>query len=725
MKDKPAPGRMQGHSAKRPKPSAQEKHVSFKSMDQVENRDTYVAQLKKQLSSLPEKELGKFYFFDGLTLGGAEQAVLLVGDVKGSVITELKSKAKIRATGNCFREGHVLNLTLGAGKMPESRLKQIFREAKTFGFQLVEANLNQADTKAGAPSDEAKVRAIVGSLESTFDKVKGKISDENRKALRIQFGQIEDALGAKKWDEVRKLAAGLEEDMTDFAQQADPGYGQEDPRDKANATQRWKDTMARFDKAKSRLTDDERKAIRELWGTAEDKLKANDWPATIKALEAVDSEVIRAVKAALNDAAADATKQQTKIDTGLGAAAQLLVTQLKQQADLLENLRKRMLDEMKEVDQIRVELREEEARQPPSGGAALTDIKNRLDAKKKTLDTARKALELQRTAMAKTEGELKAQNLLSDKDTVDRLERAKKAMAALEDVLQSTPIDQAREALMATAKKMTDAAKWREERLKVEAAGGTHATSRHGAQTGFERQARRAATAESVTPDQVDNPSGSAQVIEWNKVKFVYTVQDGKREIKDRLKVATQLVGSATAGALPTEIGSMWATPVLEKEAYELALSHADKLKGYTQYKKEPTRRAPNPWAAFLSATFVVKKEPGWGYAVKHTGAHISIPDADAVLHDFEQGKIDLDQMFKRLNTTLHAVDGGAKLIPYAVVVLKRSSVTAGWTLLTQYPDSTKTGVKWEPEKQWNKPNIELRETDGGPVTTYAANALP
>lgn len=695
--------------------------MPFNTMTEVENRDTYVTQLKKELSALGENELGEFDFFDGVPIGGTEQSVLLVGNYKDAVVKELKTKAKFRGTGTCFREGKILNLTLGTGKMPEAKLKAIFKETKNFGFQIVEANMRQSDTKGGAPGEEAKIRTLIGSLESTFDKVKGRIGDDNRKTLRIQFGKIEDALTASKWDEARKIAHGLEKAMTSFIQQmVDPKHGQQDPRDKTNATQRWKDTMGRFDKAKAQMTNEERVKIRELWGTAEDKLKASDWSGTITTLEAIDKQIVTVVKEALKDAQTRETTDQGQIDTHLTPQAQLLVTKLTQQGVQLENLRVAMLGEMKSVEGIRQELREEEAKPIPDK-PTLVDIKNRLETKKTAADTARKALEVQRKAMAQTEGEIKAQNLLTHKGTMDRLERTRQAIAALEDVLQSTPIDQARQELQATVKKMADATQWREERLKAEATSSSHATSRHGAQTGLERQARRAATAESVTPEQGDNKSGSAQTISWNSVEFTYTVgKDGKREIKDRVKVATAMVGTATAGGPATNVGSMWATPVLEKESYDLAMSHAAKLKKYTQFK-----RVNGSWAPFTSATFIVNKSPGWGYAVKRTGAHVSIPDAEAVLRDFETGKIDHDQMFKRLNTELYAVDGGAKLIPYAVVVLRRASATDDWTLLTQYPDNTKTAVKWEPQRNWAPSSVDLRETPTGPVTNVSTTSLP
>ncbi|MFZ5528532.1 MAG: hypothetical protein ACOZE7_17905 [Pseudomonadota bacterium] len=695
--------------------------MTFKTMEDVSDRSAYVNNLKKALDKLEDNALGDFDFFDGVDFGGTEQSVLLVGSYKDALAKELKTKAKSRGTGTCFRQGKILNLTLSGGKMPEARLKTIFKETKNFGFQMVEATMQQPETKNGASSEEAKVRYFIGSLESTFDKFKGAIGDDNRKALRIQFGKIDDALKTSKWGEARKVAEGLEKAMTNFIKQIDPHHGKEDSRAKANATQRWKDTMGRFDKAKGQITDGERVDIRKLWGTAEDKLKAGDWAGTVTALEAIDKAVVNAVKLALKDAQQRESSEQDKIKSDMSGEAQLLVTKLTQQGVKLESLRQALLLQMKEIEPIRKELQLEKAKEEPDQ-PTLVNIKERLDAKQQILDSAKKALVLQRKDMEKTEGEIKAQNLLKHKDTMERLERTRSAIASLENVLQSTPISLAREELQATVKKMDDATQWRKERLKVEASGKSHATSRHGAQTGFERQARRAATAENVLPDHKDNPSGSAQVIEWNQVKFTYTVgKDGKREFKDRKVLATKLANIATQqDKQVTDTASMWATPVLEKESFDLAISHANKLKQFTLYKN-----TKNEWKPFTSATLIVKKSPGWGYAIKRTGAHVSMVDAEAVLRDFEHGRIDLDEMFKRLNTELLAEDGGAKMIPFAVVVLRRASVTDDWALLTQYPANGKKAVKWEPVRGWPKNSVEMRETSNGPITTVATNALP
>jgi hypothetical protein len=71
-----------------------------------------------------------------------------------------------------------------------------------------------------------------------------------------------------------------------------PGSTKAEPREKTNAVNRWKTTMARFDKVKGRISDDDRKALRKLWGAAQDFMEKEDWTNAIKAVEAVDADMV-------------------------------------------------------------------------------------------------------------------------------------------------------------------------------------------------------------------------------------------------------------------------------------------------------------------------------------------------------------------------------------------------------------------------------------------------
>jgi hypothetical protein len=144
--------------------------MPFDKIERISTRDKYITELKKELRKLEEGEPREFWFFDEVSIGGQQQTVVLVGDVKDALAKTLKSQTKKRGTGTCFIESGTLKMTLLTGRMPEAKLKPVFKETKNFGFKMVNADMDPAG--AGA-SDEDKARAIIGRLESDFDKIKG------------------------------------------------------------------------------------------------------------------------------------------------------------------------------------------------------------------------------------------------------------------------------------------------------------------------------------------------------------------------------------------------------------------------------------------------------------------------------------------------------------------------------------------------------------------------
>ena len=83
----------------------------------------------------------------------------------------------------------------------------------------------------------------------------------------------------------------------------------------------------------------------------------------------------------------------------------------------------------------------------------------------------------------------------------------------------------------------------------------------------------------------------------------------------------------------------------------------------------------------FKSLSIVLGKPsstPGWGYAVEKDGADVDPGDAETLLQQFETGAIDLRKLFSELNVKLLSKDGGATMIPHAIVV----RMHAPWVLL-------------------------------------------
>ncbi len=207
-------------------------------------------------------------------------------------------------------------------------------------------------------------------------------------------------------------------------------------------------------------------------------------------------------------------------------------------------------------------------------------------------------------------------------------------------------------------------------------------------------------------------------VTTWNKVKIEYeTNKDGTKVIKKRTAVAQNLI-RATSNQLGSQTGSMWATPVLEREAVKTAINTAKAMEGYLEYNNGGV------WKPFTSLAITLNKPssaPGWGYAVVRDGGTVSVADAENALIDFEKGDLTLDELFKELNVKLVTRDGGAEMIHHAVVVFRRTNPGDKWTLVTHYPNHklTNADVGWECERDWRPGSVTFR---AGLVTTTVSN---
>jgi hypothetical protein len=169
----------------------------------------------------------------------------------------------------------------------------------------------------------------------------------------------------------------------------------------------------------------------------------------------------------------------------------------------------------------------------------------------------------------------------------------------------------------------------------------------------------------------------------------------------------------------------MWATPVLEKMAYDTALVLANKMKDYTHYQK-----SNGSWGDFKKYTVFLNPpdgQPGWGYAVEHdpSDAYVTKEEAEDILKDFETGQISLDQMFRNFNAKLAGTDGAADLIKHATVVFKRGAVGGAWELLTMYPKGKLSASGWECQQNWQSGSLVFRKGVGGAQDTFQNNTLP
>ncbi|KIC32598.1 hypothetical protein [Leisingera sp. ANG-S5] len=691
--------------------------MPFKKMDIFNSEQSYKAELKKELKKL-DATPGDFYFYDEVTLNGAAQSILIVGEAAPPLLKELKSKAKQRAVGQCSVKDGTLRLSLVKGRMPEKKLKPLMKGTQ-FGYELVAVDLD-----AGGEADpDKRFLKRLQAVESRFDKIKGRITDDERKELRILFGQIEEQKDTDQAQAAKTLIA-LNTRMEELIKLI--GGGKEASKEETNAKTRLKATTARFDKVKGKIMDDERKALRQHFGAVAEHFEKGEWKQAYARLEVLDKEMVGYVKAALASDEQDAEKRSEEFaQSDSGKAAKMLASRIKEEIAKLGKLETAVTREAGVLKDLQETL---------SGLTKAKDISKKqqqVDASAERLEKAKQVLEQSRGQLLKNVEEMKAEKLEKEKAFVTALGNIKSRITALDEMLDSVPVDQARSQIEALIKKQAEAQQWQEERIKAEDGGEGHGTGRHGAQTGMERQAMRASSQDGVTPDQSGNSSGTAQVTEkWNKVKITYTEEDGKRVIANRSEVEKQIAASFDRKQYSGGNASMWATPVLEKEAFDRATTIAAKFKGFTHYATGKKTQANQVTDELTSLTLKMgppASAPGWGYALKRDGAAVSLNDIKSAVSDFEQGKSSLDEMFKALNVKLveKSGGGGVKMVPHCLVVLTRSSTAGDWKFKTHFPDDRlgSSDIGWETERNQSKGDVTFKQ--GTTLTVWKNNKMP
>ncbi|MCF6233584.1 MAG: hypothetical protein L3J36_10885 [Rhodobacteraceae bacterium] len=684
--------------------------MPFNNIDAFKSVDAYKKELKKELGRL-DATLGDFYFYDDYPINGSQEPVLVVGEVKPPILKALKSGAKAHALGKCFIEGSTLKLTLTKGKMPEVKLKPVFKGIP-FDFKLVSGDIDAG----GAETTDARFEARLQTSVSQFDKIKGGISDGDRKELRILFGQIQD-LKDTDVPAAGQILAKLDTRMQAILKEAAPAEapGTPDAKDEKRANARFQASTRRLKKALDHLTGDQKTALKGLYGNARKLIKNSDWIAAHDKLVEFDASLIGFIRQAAKTTEGSAGQKEKELET-LQATNAMQTIRYKIEGELtkLKKLEAVITNEAKTLSGLEETL---------AGISRPKDIEKKqkqVDASEERLQKARKILANSRGELNENVRALKAAKLEKERDIVTALGGLQSKIRSMGTMLADVPIEQARNAIEATIRKMAEATEWREEQFKKEAAGGEgHGTARHGAQTGLDRQARRAATQDGVTPEQPDNPTGVSQTVEWNKVKITYTEEAGKRVVADRDKLAQTLATEISNTQFSGGVGSSWANPVLEKEAVDKALAVGRKLMGYTHYTTGNTSSAGMVATNFTNLTVVLDEPtsgPGWGYAVTRKGTAVDPVVATAVLKRFEEGKITLDKLFSNLNVELieKPNKGGVLMVPRCKVILTRATETDDWKLKTHYPDH-KLELKhegWECERGQPKGDVTLRKGD-------------
>jgi len=439
-----------------------------------------------------------------------------------------------------------------------------------------------------------------------------------------------------------------------------------------------------FDSIKGRMTDEERKGLRQYFGRIQDLMESGKYADAVKEMNTAEREIAKVG----NQLRKDADKQvKDRGDKFVDA----------------DKIARASLDELKkvqaEIKSLEEEIEKDERTVQAKSGLKGKSAQRTVTEKAASIKLAKQKLEQLKPTIAglakSDEGNTKvAKALLKEfMDTQSRFNQVAKAALSEPGKIKDNPeLKEARDKIRDKVKEMADAAEWQKNELKD---SDKHGTGRHGAQTGVEKQARRMAS--DVTPDQAHNPAGTAQyTAEW-KTTIKWEEKDGKRVIKKKAEIVKTVIDELnnTFGASKS---SIFLNPALEKEAVDKAMKIANEQCTWTQWKNGSN------WTDITSLTVVVpepKTALGYGMATERAAGFVktSAAAAAAAVKEFESGKISIDELLKTLNVQLKTdrTGVGAAMIKRARVVLTRSDVNSPWKNKTQFP--TDDAMAWEVAK--------------------------
>lgn len=722
--------------------------------DLMADRSKYTKQVKAEIAlQLKNNTIQKFFYYDGITQGSAKVQMFVFGKVTAGELKLLKEGSTAQAVGECFLKDKELNIVLSKGRIPQDKLDKLMKEIGPSITAVLSDGMeaNPTLTGAAASSDPAKEQAanIAAEARKAFGRIPKGLVGIGVDDLRDELDEIEEMADddpldlpamRKKLDALEKAVAKL--DLAPKASGTPPKADDE-------AARLWDKVMDRFDRVKALITDSERAELRKLWALADTVREKKTSADLTKVLVTLDKKIMEFAKLAV----ADKTKAKEKANEPppSGSEAERLTKVIEKKVAWVKGAEALVTKERNSLEKIRFAIMEMKEK---SGDPAA--LLKEFDAAEKRLNTAREGLDEQR----RQHGELlkRLESASSVDPNLIRIAQAAEAdLAKLDSLFEDIPMQTARDQIQSKLEEMGAAVEWREKRLKQEIAEGKHGMGRHGPQTGLEAQGVRASTSEAyldtsgstpkvkargagVTPDSVSNPSGTAQrsvnrnpdgtpvdtTVRWNAVDITYAEEDGKRVIVDVDKTAKQIVATASLSGAST-IGSLWATPVLEKRAFDIVDGIAKKMAVYQQYKK--TGAGYNDFKSLeITLGQAESGGAGWGYMMKKTGKHsqsLDEPTAKGFLHEFQDGKISLEELFKKLSVKMADTDDTGKNMVMGVTAIYRRSTTSGpFTQVTMYPNNEVNKLEWRPNKDYTG-TLEFKSPPPIGSKTFNMLALP
>ena len=580
----------------------------------LQDKSKYKKALKDELTSLKTTP-SVFHYFDKFKFSDGRLApLLLVGDLMRKDLFEAvkDTDAAIKAKGKAAKAGEQVQFLVETGSLPLDRI-----EPDLGGVAVAEVK-KLGEPPAAAPSDAAlkgAAEAKLALVTKQFNAIKGRVSDEDRKAMHDIFGRISDAMLAGRYgDAITQMKA---------AEAAS-----------AKAGNALRADQAAKESAATKSFDDAAEIVR----------------ASLKKAAVAQAEVKR-----LTDELKSTEQKGSAAAAKKGAASQ--ATALKLQA-------------------------------------AAKDLKAALDLAREDLAAAQKSKDADQAQI-----KLLATQLLASQTAYTETTAALPKPGRIAD---NAELQGNADAIKDKVGEMGAAAEFKKEQY----AQGGHGSGRHGAQTGLEKQARRVAS--DVTPDQDHNTAGTAThtaqwktTIKWKEVlgkdgKPVAEKDSQGKRIVDKPAVLVQTVIDEINKTFSARTASMFLNPALEHEAVQKALDIARQCT-WTKWENGGT------WEDLKSLTITVpppKTAKGYGLAVGRAEGFVKTAAAEAAAHvkDFESGKLTIDELMKKLNTQIETdrTGDGAALVPRAKVVLERSDTqeTTKWVPKTYFPSSDAPG--WE-----------------------------
>jgi hypothetical protein len=604
-------------------------------LDDLKDRTKYKKLLKVELQGVVASPTN-WVLFDKFKFNDKVAPLLLVGDMANKVPFEAvkDTNAPIKGKGKCIRQGADVAFAADMGSAALDKLTDDLG-----GVSCIAVKDLRAPAAAG-PADhqlQAAAEAKLKLSQQQFAAIKGRVSDDDRKAMHEAFGRVVDAMQGGN-------------------------YGQ--------AITEMKSAELLLARAGNLLRQDAQKKENSAAQNLENKAIA----------AAPNFEEATRLTKEVTELTAEIRKTETSktvMDSRKGKDAQAKAIALG--------------DKLKELNLTLSGLRAplEEARK--AKGVDQGEIKE-LEAK---LKAAHDALALGKTVLA-TPGKLgdNPELLKAQQDISAKVGEMGAAVKWQQDQVKEAQVKNARDPVTNPEGKV----KMHGTGRHGAQTGLSKQAQRVSSDVTPDQPKNEGGTAS--TPDQQKNKGGTASLTKTWRTHIIEIEEtpQGKKKITVPAKLVKAVIGEMSR-TFATATTSMFLNPVLEKEAVDRAMSIAEQAKHWAEWNKDGTWTALTKLAIVVpppktAKGYGLQMGRADGFVKKSAEA------AAALIKEFDTGKIkSLDELFEKLNVQLATDETGvgAALIPHARVLLERTDADSSWSSKSHFPTPDAQG--WDCEK--------------------------